>query len=187
MNSEDIYYAIDFSRIDDEKIEMLANYCNNKKYNSENLYKFFKSVLFRDDNEENRISEKNKIEKLFSLIDFDVCKFDSLNDNQQEEILHNISSILELGDVENALSFITTIKHHLESVTFKIHEMLNNDDSLFDKYIEICNEIGKSSEEVINFISVHEIKCALSKEITDKFGIKQTGNSNEDIMEFMPE
>ena len=168
LNSEDIYYAIDFSRIDDEKIEMLANYCNNKKYNSENLYKFFKSVLFRDDNEENRISEKNKIEKLFSLIDFDVCKFDSLNDNQQEEILHNISSILELDDLENALGFITTIKHHLESVTLKIHEMLNNDDSLFDKYIEICNEIGKSSEEVINFISVHEIKCALSKEITDK-------------------
>lgn len=167
LSPEDVYFAIDFSRIDDDKIVMIAHYCNNKKYTCENLYNFFKAVLFGDD-KGNRVTEKNTIEKLFSLIDFDICKFDSLNNNQQEEILNNISSILELDDVENAISFIKTIKYHILSVTVKIHDMLNNDDSLIDKYIEICNEIGKPSEEVINFISEHEIKCALSKEITDK-------------------
>ena len=167
LSPEDVYFAIDFSRIDDDKIVMIAHYCNNKKYTCENLYKFFKAVLFGDD-KGNRVTEKNTIEKLFSLIDFDICKFDSLNNDQQEEILNNISSILELDDVENAISFIKTIKYHILSVTVKIHDMLNNDDSLIDKYIEICNEIGKPSEEVINFISEHEIKCALSKEITDK-------------------
>lgn len=167
LSPGDLCYAINFSRIDDEKIEMIANYCNNKKYISENLFKFFEAVLFGD-GKGNRITEKNTIEELFSLIDFNVCKFDSLNDNQQEEILKNISSILELDYVENAINFIKTIKCHVLSITLRIHEILKEDASLFDEYIDACNKIEKPSDEVITFISKHEINCALSKEITDQ-------------------
>lgn len=167
LKPEDIYYAIDFTRIDDDRIAMIANYCNNKKFTSENLYKFFKAVLFNDD-KGNRISEQNYINQLFSLINYDICNFDSLNDNQQQEILDNISSILELDNIEKAINFIKTIKCHISSLTSIIHGGLEKDNSLFDEYIETCNEISKSSEEVITFISEHEIKCALSKEITDK-------------------
>lgn len=167
LNSKDIYYAIDFSRIDDDKIKMIANYCNNNKYTSENFYKFFEAVLFRDD-KGNRIAEKNNIEKLFSLIDFNICKFDTLSNNQQQELLNNISSILGLDDFENAINFIKTVKCHISSITSKLHETLDTDDSLFDEYVEACNEIPKSTEEVIAYLSKHEIHSALSKEITDK-------------------
>lgn len=167
LTPEDIYYAIDFSRIDDEKIEMIANYCNLKEYTSENLYKFFKALLFRDD-KGNRIAGKNNIETLFTLIDFDICKFDSLTENQQEEILKTISPIIELDKCENAINFIKKIKCYLTSLILQIHADLEGDASLFDEYIDVCNNISKTTDEVITFISEHEINCALSKEITDK-------------------
>ena len=176
LTPEDIYYAIDFSRIDDEKIEMIANHCNNKEYTSENLYKFFKALLFGDD-KGNRIAEKNNIETLFSLIDFNICKFDSLANNQQEEILKNISPIIELDNCENAINFIKKIKCYATSLTLQIHADLEEDASLFDEYIDVCNNISKTTDEVITFISEHEINCALSKEITDKlFKIKNYEN-----------
>lgn len=176
LTPEYIYYAIDFSRIDDEKIEMIANHCNNKEYTSENLYKFFKALLFGDD-KGNRIAEKNNIETLFSLIDFNICKFDSLANNQQEEILKNISPIIELDNCENAINFIKKIKCYATSLTLQIHADLEEDASLFDEYIDVCNNISKTTDEVITFISEHEINCALSKEITDKlFKIKNYEN-----------
>ena len=176
LTPEDIYYAIDFSRIDDEKIEMIANHCNNKEYTSKNLYKFFKALLFGDDRG-NRIAEKNNIETLFNLIDFNICKFDSLANNQQEEILKNISPIIELDNCENAINFIKKIKCHATSLTLQIHADLEEDASLFDEYIDVCNNISKTTDEVITFISEHEINCALSKEITDKlFKIKNYEN-----------
>ena len=168
LNPEDIYYSIDFERLNDDKIEIIADYCNSKKLNSKDLYKFFKAILFGDDEAKNRIVDRKHIEKLFSLIDFNLCKFDSLNTDQQEEILKNISSILELEKGENAINFIRTVKCHIPSLTIRIHKILEEDDSLFDEYIETCNNISKPSDEVINFISESEINCALSKEITDR-------------------
>lgn len=167
LNPDDVYYAIDFTRIDSDKIKIIADYCNNKKYTSENLYNFFKAILFRDD-KENRITDKSIMKQLFSLIDFNVCKFNSLNENQQEEIIKNISSILELDECENAIDFIKTVKCHIKSLTAKIHKLLEDDNSLFNRYIEVCNEITKPSDEVISFICEYEIDCGLSKEITDK-------------------
>lgn len=168
LKPEDLYYSIDFERISDDKIEMIADYCNSKKINSENLYKYFEAILFGDDEEKNRLIDRKLIEKLLSFIDFNLCKFDSMKSDEQEKIIKNISPILELKNGKNIINFIRTIKCHIPSLTKRIHEILEEDNSLFDEYIEACNYVSKSSEEVITFISEHEIESALSKEITDK-------------------
>ena len=52
-------------------------------------------------------------------------------------------------------------------------------------------EAAAGKEDVATIDAKQDKMCSLYedvlKEITDKFGIKQTDNSNEDIMEFMPE
>ena len=52
-------------------------------------------------------------------------------------------------------------------------------------------EAAAGKEDVAAIDAEHDKMCKLYEdvvsEITDKFGIKQTDNANEDIMEFMPE
>lgn len=163
LNETDIYWAIDFTRVENEDPLILSNYCNNKNLKEDNLFNFFDTIL---SDEENKISDMEYLNNLLSLIDFIKCPFDSMKEEQQNKIITLLFDNLELNDYGNSLQLLKKIKCHNDRLDTIIQDNIIDDE--LDEYLEVCNDISKPSNLVIEYIGNQAINYRLSKSITDR-------------------
>lgn len=172
MKPYDIYYSVDFSRLNEIDPLIFSNYCNEKNLNGENLFSFFESLFFRDNNNVYRINDINYSKTIISNIDFANCRFSSMDIEQQDKIINVISPLLNLQNLENAMNFISTVKCHIQPLDkFIIDNISSEEDE--KKYINICNDISNPTDSVLEYINTVNIKQPLSNLITSRLKKKK--------------
>ena len=161
-----IYYVTDYSRIELDSVDMYAEFCNSKTLHATDLFNYFKSLFFND--EDNCIEDEDFINALFSKIDFTVCKFTSMPKEQQNEIIEAISPVIVKEDADNALSLLRKIKCHIETLDTVIQENCDSNEKLLDDYIDFSNNAFNTTGYYIDFLNDRIINKGLSKETTNQ-------------------
>lgn len=172
MTPYDIYYAVDFSRFNEIDPLMFSNYCNERSLNGTDLFSFFESLFFGDNENVNRITDIEYSKTIISNIDFTKCRFSSMDVEQQEKIVNVISPLLDLKNLENAMNFISTVKCHIQLLdNFIIDNIISAEEE--ERYINICNEISDPTDNVLEYINTVNINQPLSNSITSKLKKKK--------------
>lgn len=164
LKLEELNSYINFRKISLDNCIMLSDYCNLHNLQKDDLYSFFDILFF---NEEKKIADNQIIQTIFSNINFEKIKFSSIPEKKQKGILSKISNIFELETVDGALGFMKTTKTLIEELEKKYYDAIKSDDSIFDKYLNLLNNLKQITETSYQIIKDKWITVALDPVITD--------------------
>lgn len=164
LKLEELNSYINFRKITLDNCIMFSEYCNLNNLQKDDLYSFLDILFFKEDK---KITDNQIIQKIISNINFSKIKFSSIPVEKQTELLSKISNTFELETVDGALSFMKTTKTLIEELEKKHYDTIKSDDIIFDKYLDLLNNLKQMTETAYQIIKDKWITVALDPVITD--------------------
>ena len=163
FSASDLYLFVNHSLITIDNCNFLSEFCNDKKLQSNDLYNFFHNLFMQKE----KINNVDIMKKIFENIDFTNIQFDTLSNEQQEEIISLFSTIYKLDTVTGAFKFMRITKHLSENFERVFKDEIKNDTAIYNQYIDLLNELACATDATLDIIGDKPIKVPLHPNITD--------------------
>ena len=167
LDVKNLYFAIDFNRIDDNLLKLLIDYSKTKIENANGYYQFMNCLFLYDD--DNKISKTENIKTIVDNIDYEKFNITELAEEKTAEIIDLLTPVYRLDVFSECLCFMKMVKHLILVLEQQvISPSLENDPSLLDNYIELMNELNECSDISIEILTKQHINCSLCPAVTDR-------------------
>ena len=164
LKLEELNSYINFRRIALDNCIMLSDYCNLHNLQKDDLYNYFEALFLK---EEHCITDKQVINSIFENINFNTIHFSSLSLEQQNSLINKLGSAFELDTVQGSFKFMQTIKTLLEELEKEHKNLIISDDSVFNDYLALLNNVKQITETSYSIIKDKWITIPLEPVITD--------------------
>ena len=164
LTLEELNSYINFRKITLDNCIMLSDYCNLHNLQKDDLYNYFEALFLK---EEHCITDKQVINSIFKNINFNTIHFSTLSLEQQNSLINKLGSAFELDTVQGSFKFMQTIKTLLEELEKEHKNLIISDDSVFNDYLALLNNVKQITETSYSIIKDKWITIPLEPVITD--------------------
>ncbi len=164
LKLEELNSYINFRKITLDNCIMLSDYCNLHNLQKDDLYNYFEALFLK---EEHCITDKQIINSILENINFDTIHFSSLSLEQQNSLINKLGSAFELDTVQGSFKFMQTTKTLLEELEKEHKDFINSDDSVFNDYLVLLNNVKQITETSYSIIKDKWVTIPLEPVITD--------------------
>ncbi|MDR2406643.1 MAG: hypothetical protein LBE13_00795 [Bacteroidales bacterium] len=163
-----LYDYIWHDSINEKNYSLVSNYCNKKAFVNNKLFYFFKSLFEKKEKGvESYISDIKIVRCILSDIDFSNIKFNSMNENQQNEVCEILGETYQIKTAAGAFDFMKTVMCLIPSFEKAFESEILGDVALSDQYIDLVNSLKRPTKETLNIFKSIKINKSLVPEITD--------------------
>lgn len=164
LSVDELYFYVNHSLITIENCKMLSNYCNFKNLKGDSLYSFFKSCFM----EEYKVSDPKVMREIIKNIDFkNTILFKSLSPEQIKEVMTIFQNIFDTNTIDGAFELMRTFHFLWEDFEKQSSEEIKNDNTNFDHYLELLNELECASDISADILSSNSVSIGLHPNITE--------------------
>jgi hypothetical protein len=161
-------YYIQHDSISEKNYSLLSNYCNKKALANNKLFYFFKELFEKDENDtELYISDIKIMRCILSDIDFSNIKFNSMSEDQQNEVFEILGEAYQTKTAAGALDFMKEVMCLIPSFERTFGSEILGDAALSDQYIDLVNNFKQPTEETLNIFKSIKVNKSLVPEITE--------------------
>ncbi len=164
LKLDELNSYINFRRITSDNCKMLSDYCNLHNLQQNDLYTYFEALFLK---EEHCIIDKQIVCSIFENIDFNKINLSTISSEQQDVLLTKIGSVFELHTVQGSFKFMQITKSLVEKLEQEHKELIESDESVFNNYLALLNELKQITETSYLIIKDKWITIPLEPVITD--------------------